>query len=201
MKVFIDTEFTGLHRETTLISLGMVAETGQTFYAEFSDFDESQLNGWLTENVVSKLLFWKLKDAKLFQVERKRELFCNWDDQHNVEMLGNTDKVCQCIMKWLNSISKDPNCASEHSIEIWGDNIAFDWVLFCDLFGHALNLPPCIQYIPFDIATLFRDRGMNPELDRAQFAGMERKEQNIHNALWDAKVAKACYEKIVSTAA
>ncbi len=33
MKVFFDTEFTGLRKDTTLVSIGMIAENGETFYA------------------------------------------------------------------------------------------------------------------------------------------------------------------------
>lgn len=40
MKVFWDFEFTGLHQHTTPISLGCITEDGQTFYAEFVDFDK-----------------------------------------------------------------------------------------------------------------------------------------------------------------
>ncbi len=36
-KVFFDTEFTGLRQQTTLISIGLVAETGETFYAELTE--------------------------------------------------------------------------------------------------------------------------------------------------------------------
>jgi DNA polymerase III epsilon subunit-like protein len=32
-KIFFDTEFTGLHQKTTLISIGLVSECGKTFYA------------------------------------------------------------------------------------------------------------------------------------------------------------------------
>jgi len=31
-KVFLDTEFTGLHQGTSLISLALVAESGEEFY-------------------------------------------------------------------------------------------------------------------------------------------------------------------------
>ncbi len=34
MNIYFDTEFTGLHKNTTLISIGMIAENGRTFYAE-----------------------------------------------------------------------------------------------------------------------------------------------------------------------
>ena len=33
MKIFFDTEFTGLHQHTTLISIGLVDEVGISFYA------------------------------------------------------------------------------------------------------------------------------------------------------------------------
>ena len=52
MKLFFDTEFTGLHKDTTLVIIGIVAENGQRFYAEFSDYDESQCDDWIKENVL-----------------------------------------------------------------------------------------------------------------------------------------------------
>jgi len=55
-KIFFDTEFTGLHQNTTLISLGMISECGKTFYAEFTDYDKSQVDDWIRENVVEKLV-------------------------------------------------------------------------------------------------------------------------------------------------
>ena len=38
-KVFFDMEFTGLHKNTTLISIGLVSECGKKYYAEFNDYD------------------------------------------------------------------------------------------------------------------------------------------------------------------
>jgi len=55
MKLFFDTEFTGLHKDTTLISIGIVSEDGRKFYAEFTDYDESQCNDWIKENVIKNL--------------------------------------------------------------------------------------------------------------------------------------------------
>ena len=42
MKIFFDTEFTGLHKNTTIISIGMIAENGKKFYAESTDYDGKQ---------------------------------------------------------------------------------------------------------------------------------------------------------------
>lgn len=44
MKVFFDTEFTGLHQKTTLISIGLISEDGKTFYAELTDYDQTQVD-------------------------------------------------------------------------------------------------------------------------------------------------------------
>ena len=44
MKIFFDTEFTGLHKNTTLVSIGFISEDGRTFYAECNDFDWDQVH-------------------------------------------------------------------------------------------------------------------------------------------------------------
>lgn len=43
-KIFFDCEFTGLHKNTSLISIGLVADNGQKFYAEITDFDRNQID-------------------------------------------------------------------------------------------------------------------------------------------------------------
>ena len=57
MKLFFDMEFTGLHKNTTLISLGIVSEDGKKFYAEFCDYDREQCSYWILENVISHMKF------------------------------------------------------------------------------------------------------------------------------------------------
>ena len=39
-RIYYDAEFTGLHINTTLISIGMVSDSGSFFYAEFNDYDK-----------------------------------------------------------------------------------------------------------------------------------------------------------------
>ena len=57
MKLFFDTEFTGLRKDTTLISIGIVSEDDRTFYAELTDYDRQQAeeNEWVKENVMTQL--------------------------------------------------------------------------------------------------------------------------------------------------
>lgn len=56
MKIFFDTEFTGLHKDTTIVSIGMITEDGKQFYAEFTDYDSKQCNDWIQANVLEHTL-------------------------------------------------------------------------------------------------------------------------------------------------
>lgn len=181
MKIFFDTEFTGLHKDTTLISIGLVAENGRTFYAELTDYDRSQIDDWLQENVIDNLYLHK----RLYTMEEVMK--ASVLDDH-VEMRDDKQCVAEYLTLWLESFNEP--------IEIWSDCLSYDWVLFNDLFGHAFNIPKNVYYIPFDICTLFKLRDVDPDINREVFAGIEGVK---HNALHDAKVIKACYEKLMST--
>ena len=52
MKLFFDTELTGLHKNTTLISIGIISEEGDEFYTELTDYDINQIDDWLKENII-----------------------------------------------------------------------------------------------------------------------------------------------------
>lgn len=159
-KVFFDMEFTGLHQNTTLISIGLVSEYGQGFYAELNDYDNLQVDDWIKENVIINLTGENVMDSN----QLTKELWI-----------------------WLSQFDK---------VEIWSDTLAYDWVLFCQIFGHAFNIPKNIYYIPFDLATLFKVKGVDPDINREEFAGITDNNHK-HNALWDAKIIKMCYEKII----
>lgn len=177
MKIFFDTEFTGLHKNTTLISIGLVAETGESFYAEFTDYDKSQANDWIKENVISKTHYLK-ENGNLSSESRKLDFMF---------FKGTKEEIRQELYAWLAQFDSE--------IEMWSDCLAYDWVLFCDIFGTAFDLPSGIYYIPFDICTLFKLKGIDPDINREKFANMISNSK--HNALYDAKVIKACYERLI----
>lgn len=176
VKVFFDTEFTGLHKDTTLISIGLISECGKTFYAELNDYDKSQVDEWLQENVIDKL---KLNNEKWYAPPINNQ---------NYIIKADKEGVMEHLDMWLSQFE---------TVEIWSDCLSYDWVLFNDLFGHAFNIPKNIYYIPFDICTLLKIKGVDPDISREQFAELESNEDK-HNALWDAKVIKACYEKLMN---
>lgn len=175
MKVFFDTEFTGLHQKTTLISLGMIDERGRTFYAEFTDYDKSQVNPWLTDNVIAHL--------RLKKLGQRSALGC-------VEVLGTNAEVADALRNWF---------ATQGAVEMWSDCLAYDWVLFNSIFGNAFDIPPNVHYIPFDICTMFKLAEIDPDINREEFSGMDKyPHAQKHNALWDARVIAACYGVLTS---
>ena len=175
-KIFFDTEFTGLHQKTTLISIGFISECGKTFYAEFADYDKSQVDNWIQENVINNTLFINGSSSSCTNL-------------NNYSHIGATETIVADLKDWLSQFKK---------VEIWSDCLAYDWVLFNHLFGHAFNIPKNVYYIPFDICTLFKAKGIDPDISREEFSGMSDNSQK-HNALWDARVIKKCYENLINS--
>jgi hypothetical protein len=178
-KIFFDTEFTGLHQNTTLISIGLISECGKTFYAEFTDYDKNQIDNWLQENVINNLKF----NNKELQTQSTIPFLT---EGFNYIGFGNKETIKNYLIEWLSQFKE---------VEIWSDCLSYDWVLFNEIFGHAFNIPKNIYYIPFDICTLFQVKRIDPDISREIFSEMTEGSQK-HNALWDAKVIKECYYKL-----
>lgn len=173
-KIFFDTEFSGLHKNTTLISIGLVADDGQTFYAELNDFDESQIDEWIQDNVISNLRLGKYEGVGN-----------EWFHPDKVELKCNKSTLKIKLNHWFEQFDK---------VEIWSDCLSYDWVLFCDIFGTAFDIPSNIYYIPFDLSTMFKLCNIDPDISREEFSGI--KHLRKHNSLDDAIVIRECYEEL-----
>ena len=185
MKIFFDTEFTGLHKNTTLISIGLIDENGRCFYAEFTDYDESQCDDWIKENVIKHLEFDNDKD------ETTELKICDrWG------ICGNKEFVKTQLEEWLSEYD---------NVEFVSDVCHYDMVLLIDLFGTAFDLPkhinPACHDINQDIARYYEIS----ETEAFDFSREELLQNNAiviegdkHNSLYDAKVIKTIYEIIKS---
>lgn len=190
-KVFFDCEFTGLHKDTTLISIGLVADNGKTFYAEFNDYDASQVDDWLREHVLNNLLFsppTEGEDEHYMMSRNPATVKGPLVKNHDIEMRGSTEQIKESLELWL---------AQFGEIEIWSDCLAYDWVLFINLWGGAFDIPKNIYYIPYDICTYFKVNAIDPDISREYYA-KENLNLDIkkvkHNALFDAIIIKCCYD-------
>lgn len=176
--IFYDAEFTGLHQSTTLISMAFCADDGREFYAEFSDFDHSQCDNWIQDNVLSVSRWIRQSELQPFVKQESDLTLC----------FGDSNYVKKALFKWLSAYD---------SIEIWADCLAWDWVLFCELFGGAFSIPKQIFYMPFDLVMLFTCKGLNADTPRLEFAkqqGATFEDEPSHNALFDARLTKICYD-------
>ena len=191
MNIFFDAEFTGLHQATTLISIGLAAENGREFYAEFTDYDREQIKDdeWMTDNVLANLMLESIQpidNASKFSTDPEtRKNFCM---KQTVVVRGTRPVVARLLGEWLDFFGA--------TCFLWGDCVAYDFVLFCELFGGALSIPPSVYYTPFDLSTYLLLYGIDPDVNREEFAGITHSEMiGKHNALFDALVIKSCWEQ------
>lgn len=184
MKIFFDTEFTGLHKETTLISIGLVSEEGTTFYAELIDYNKSQVDEWIQNNVIDNLLYNNIDSFS--EVEPV-------PFEKSIRMKGDKETVGCMLRGWLQQFD---------TIEWVSDVCHYDFVLLIDLlYGHALEMPYGIwnsacHDINQDIAKTYNVNEIEA-FDKSREEIL--KEYNVqiygekHNSLYDAKVIKAIY--------
>ena len=188
MKIFFDTEFTGLHKNTTLISIGLIDENNRSFYAEFTDYDKSQCDDWIKEHVIDNLLY------KLFDKEGEPNTISIFGNKYYAK--GDKRYVKNQLTEWLSEYD---------NIELVSDVCHYDMVLFIDLFGTAFDLPqnvnPACHDINQDIARYYEIS----EKEAFDFSREELLQNNAiviegdkHNSLYDAKVIKTIYEIIKS---
>lgn len=181
-KVFFDTEFTGLHQGTTLISIGLVADNDKAFYAELTDYDPLQINDWLRKNVLANLTLEAALQGRPRGVSALKTV-----------VRGDKALVAAELKTWL---------ALFGPVQMWSDCLAYDWVLLNALLADYTNgypqLPAQVHYIPMDICTLFQVKGIDPDVSREEYMGVPNRAGDKHNALWDAQVIKACYEKLTA---
>jgi len=103
----------------------------------------------------------------------------------------NRKEALQKILSYFKTVRK-----LGEQILLISDCLSYDWMLLNELWGGALKIPIYLYYIPVDLSTMFYMKGIDPDIDREAFAEMKDKHQK-HNSLWDAKVIKICFEKLM----
>lgn len=134
LKIYFDTEFTGLQQNTTLISIALVTEYNEVFYAEFTDYDKSLVTNWCQENVINKL---KLKKSHY--------------DMFNLYIKGTKKEIHDILMIWFENIRHRHQSHGDH-IQFVSDVCHYDFTLLIDLISkNALDLPSYISPYCHDI--------------------------------------------------
>lgn len=110
---FFDTEFTGLRKDTTLISIGIVSDTGDRFYAELTDYDEGMCDEWIEKNVLDHLVL-------SGNAELEESLAA---DNKTTTVIGSKADVCCELMEWL---EMDANFDSDYAAVFVSDVSHYD---------------------------------------------------------------------------
>ncbi|OUO77930.1 hypothetical protein B5F53_12015 [Blautia sp. An249] len=196
--LFFDMEFTGLRQNTTPISLGIVSEDGKRFYAEFTDYNESQCDKWIKENVIKHM---SLKNRGLGAWADELEINGEIIEDGIFNVYGNERFISDNLKIWLEDFD---------TIQFVSDVCHYDFVLLVDLLtngGTALDLPRNISAVCHD---LNMDIAQHFHMSDHEAFGMSREQimndlcrpEDIvtgdkHNSLYDAEVIRAIYQEIV----
>jgi len=169
-KVFFDVFTTGNYLGSKLMSVGLLADTGETFYGEVSDYEYKKD---FVQTVVDQRQYFKFEKAPPGQDE-----YWMWSKGNFVEMRGTTQVIGRYVTDWLHAIlggavalswvdySKKSGGSGYQfirpvvdvpSLEFWGIKIFVKWQQFCSLWGDGIYYAPkCIYKTPYDVETLIR---------------------------------------------
>lgn len=196
---YFDFEFTGLRKNTTAITLAANIEN-EIFYGIFTDFDQTQIDEWLKENVLANIYAHARKQSlewyELYKQKNEDASPCMYNTS---SATGIKDYIAECFKTWL---AKQQNWISHRynapiQFRFVGDFVAFDWVLLCDMFGTAFNIPPQIYYIPKDLVSVLEQNDIDSDADRQkmlEYLGVQGFVK--HNAISDAIGTKIICENI-----
>ena len=188
MNIYFDTEFTGLRKDTTLISIGLVAENGEAFYAEFDDYNEDQCDDWIRENVINHLVHDKPEVWDYMGLNVTRV----YDD-----IIG----VGAVLRNWLDHFD---------NVQFVSDCCHYDMVLLIDLLGEtAFDLPRHVNPVCYDIIqdiSYFYGITMKEAFNKSReailadvYGEFDKLPETMrkHNSLYDAWVIKLISEGLI----
>jgi len=197
MKYFFDTEFIEWAGGIDLVSIGIVSENGDTFYAESTNFDERNADQWVKDNVLAKLRWWGN--------EMSSKGYCNLA-QHtgakgewNAEVFATEKLIGEAILRWIDDCEKRANQTPgskhlSHELEFFAYYGAYDWVLFARIFGRLIDKPEKFPMWVRDLKQMMWERGLDTEWKRTNAPDPEGE----HNALIDAGWNMDLYQKIMA---
>jgi hypothetical protein len=193
--IFFDCEFTGLRRDTTLVSIAFVDEKGNRFYAELTDYDRTHTDKWLKDNVLNRLILNDWEPGKLEYTE------IGQDGRAETLCRGSSRFVAKHALCWLVGVYTSEG----KRLQFVGDCMSYDMVLAVDLLTCVTDSPGFLHreimaYIPLDLATRMQMEGLNADLPRDEMALVNAEyvaEGSVfvaHNALSDALTIRACWD-------
>lgn len=178
IRVYLDTEFIEKKGNMQLISIGLYApkqeglSEGREYYAISKDFNPNDADPWVWDNVIVKL------DSKSTW---KQQAVIAWEVVNFIADLFELQVMQGGNGNMFFDPKKGTYVDSNLDIEFWADYCAYDWVLFCSLFGSMVDLPRGLPMYCNDLQQLLK-------MTKATKTGMlAQKPETLHIAIEDAK--------------
>jgi hypothetical protein len=174
MDYFLDTEFIELAEAQSidLISIGIVTQDGRRYEAISNEFDPSTASEWVKENVLSKLPprpgSFNPAEASPRQISESKA----WKSRATIK---------QELLEFI--------IPDEDGINFWGAWSAYDWVVFCWIFGCMNDLPKGYPYYCNDVIQWMNQLGLTRE-------SVPPDPIDAHNALADALWTRSAWETL-----
>lgn len=182
MRVCYDTEFIEDGKTIDLISIGMVTDDGDEYYAvnDEAPWRRIRKHDWLMANVVPQLPQphgdWRNNVPKRWLFDRAN---------HHVK---DRDVIAREVRRFI--FDARSRSTTRRPLELWADYAAYDHVVLAQLFGPMIDLPVGIPMFTHDLQhELSRCGRSNVDLPKRATAGM-------HNALTDARHVLRCLRAI-----
>lgn len=172
-RFFYDTEFLEDGRIIELISIGIVTEHGDRYYAINGAMSRTSiaLHPWLSENVLPYL---------------------PRNDRGELDLLHPDVKARSTIAAEIESFIIEHGSDYRRGNELWAYYGAYDHVTLCQLWGRMIDLPRCVPMFTNDLMQLWQLAG-RPE---------KPSKGNEHHALadaeWNLELYKACREALIA---
>lgn len=140
MKYFLDTEFIeGFHKPIfgkrrhfiDLISIGIYAEDGRSYYAISTEFNHNDADDWVKENVISKL---PRKNVSFYDSPREKQESLLWKCNARI-----AKEIREFVFD--KQIEFEKGDVKWNNPEFYAYYADYDWVVFCSLFGRMIDLP------------------------------------------------------------
>jgi hypothetical protein len=187
-----------------LISIGLVAEDGRTYYAISNEYGYNDASDWVKENVILPAYIDAVHgDARNHYTVKD---FHKHFGKSNKQIAKEVTEFCKpnytrAVKAGIDAIigNIDPD------IQFYGYYADYDWVLFCSLFGTMMELPKGFPMYCKDLQQILDEKAESKKLEwgsNAKDFDMENHiktlpgypaQSNEHNALSDAKWNKELY--------
>ena len=216
MIVYFSTKFTGCVPNTTLISIGCVAENGKKFYGEFLDYNIDLVDESIQKDILDHLTYTRkpIYDSDGVIIGWEHE-FTDWLDElladESVTYKGRDMMTMYRELEyWLSDL-----CPEDEKIQFVADTSHYNFRFLCDIFGGEKKLPKNVNPVCYDICQdiamyLFMTSTDTIEESMSKAFSVSREEicegldgelpdGRKQNALYDAELTKVLYRLLSPT--